>query len=48
MPGLLHRLNGVSEAERNEWISKRAYALWEEAGKPDGCDLEHWNQPVTE
>jgi hypothetical protein len=33
---------------RMEWISKRAYALWEEAGRPDGQDTEHWVQAVRE
>lgn len=28
--------------DRNEWISKRAYALWEEHGRSDGRDYEHW------
>lgn len=27
---------------RMEWISKRAYSLWEEAGRPHGQDVEHW------
>ncbi|NKN38691.1 DUF2934 domain-containing protein [Agrobacterium sp. a22-2] len=25
-----------------EWIEKRAYALWEEEGRPHGRDAEHW------
>ena len=25
-------------------IRARAYAIWEEAGKPDGKHLEHWLQ----
>jgi hypothetical protein len=31
-----------------EWISKRAYTLWEEAGRPHGQDNEHWQQAVRE
>ncbi len=31
-----------------EWISKRAYSLWEEAGRPHGHDAEHWGQAVRE
>lgn len=23
-------------------ISERAFALWEQAGRPDGCDVDHW------
>jgi len=34
--------------DRFEWISKRAYALWEEAGRPIGRDQEHWTMAVTE
>ena len=33
---------------RMSWISKRAYALWEEAGRPHGQDAEHWAQAVRE
>ncbi|NKL32935.1 DUF2934 domain-containing protein [Rhizobium leguminosarum bv. viciae] len=33
---------------RQEWISKRAYAIWEEQGRPDGRDDEHWRQAVAE
>ncbi|ACS60021.1 MULTISPECIES: DUF2934 domain-containing protein [Rhizobium] len=33
---------------RHEWISKRAYAIWEEQGRPDGRDAEHWRQAVAE
>lgn len=27
-----------------EWIAKRAYALWEEEGRPDGRHDVHWQQ----
>ncbi|MFW8605523.1 DUF2934 domain-containing protein [Rhizobium leguminosarum] len=33
---------------RHEWISKRAYAIWEEHGRPHGRDDEHWRQAVAE
>ncbi|MBW9117332.1 response regulator [Rhizobium cauense] len=33
---------------RFEWISKRAYALWEEAGRPSGRDQDHWMIAVAE
>ncbi|TAU74463.1 DUF2934 domain-containing protein (plasmid) [Rhizobium leguminosarum] len=29
---------------RDEWIKKRAYALWEEEGHPTGRDSIHWEQ----
>ena len=31
-----------------ENISKRAYELWEKAGRPDGRDTEYWFQAETE
>ncbi len=33
---------------RREWISKRAYALWEQAGRPHGLDGVHWDQAERE
>jgi len=33
---------------RKEWISKRAYSIWEEAGRPHGQDNDHWEQAVRE
>lgn len=33
---------------RMEWISKRAYTIWEESGRPHGQDNEHWEQAVRE
>lgn len=34
--------------ERNAWIAARAYDLWEQAGRPQGHDNEHWDQAVDE
>ncbi len=31
-----------------ERIAKRAYEIWEELGRPDGEDREHWFQAVRE
>ena len=31
-----------------EWIRKRAYALWEEEGYPSGKDREHWERAKLE
>jgi hypothetical protein len=28
--------------DRNERIAERAYRIWEEAGRPEGHDMEHW------
>lgn len=33
---------------REEWIKKRAYALWEEEGHPMGRDSIHWEQARAE
>lgn len=29
-------------------IARRAYQIWEQAGRPDGHDLEHWYQASDE
>ncbi|MFS2153255.1 MULTISPECIES: response regulator [unclassified Rhizobium] len=34
--------------ERHEWISKRAYGLWEENGRQWGRDQEYWLQAASE
>ncbi len=31
-----------------ETISRRAYELWEQEGRPDGSDLRHWLQAEQE
>jgi hypothetical protein len=33
---------------QQEWIMKRAYALWEEEGRPAGRDFVHWEQARRE
>lgn len=33
---------------RDEWISNRAYALWEQAGREHGRDHDHWQQASRE
>jgi hypothetical protein len=33
---------------RDEWIKKRAYAIWEEEGYPSGRDAAHWEQASKE
>lgn len=33
---------------RDEWIKKRAYAIWEEEGYPSGRDAEHWERASSE
>lgn len=34
--------------EREQWIAARAYELWEQVGRPDGLDHEHWSQASYE
>ncbi|MBI2514460.1 MAG: DUF2934 domain-containing protein [Opitutae bacterium] len=29
-------------------IANRAYAIWQEEGKPVGCDFEHWLKAESE
>ncbi len=36
------------ENNREEWIARRAYALWEQAGQPEGQEHEHWAQASAE
>lgn len=43
-----HRRDIIVIDERQEWISKRAYGLWEAAGRPQGKDREHWEQAARE
>ena len=38
----------MNEDERQEWISKRAYGLWEADGRQHGKDNEHWEQATRE
>jgi hypothetical protein len=38
----------VSQPISSEDISRRAYELWENEGRPDNCDLRHWLQAEAE
>lgn len=38
----------MNDEERQEWINKRAYGLWEAEGRPHGKDHEHWEQAARE
>lgn len=35
-------------SQREDGIRRRAYQLWEEAGKPDGQDQRFWNEAEQE
>lgn len=37
----------MAESEE-DWIKRRAYALWEEEGYPSGKDREHWERAKLE
>ncbi len=43
-----YRRDIIVNDERQEWISKRAYGLWEAEGRPHGKDREHWEQAARE
>ena len=34
--------SGDGQGGKEEVIRERAYAIWEEEGRPEGCDLDHW------
>lgn len=36
------------EVATQQMIAERAYKLWEDQGRPDGCDLVHWQQAEQE
>lgn len=38
----------MADHTRDEWIKKRAYALWEEQDRPHGRDGDHWQQALAE
>lgn len=42
-----NRLNTMTDA-KNDWISARAYALWELDGQAHGKDVQHWQQAAAE
>jgi hypothetical protein len=34
--------------QKEQTIRERAYAIWEEEGRPDGKHLEHWRRAEDE
>jgi hypothetical protein len=38
----------VMSESREEAIRERAYALWEQDGRPEGRSLAHWSRAETE
>lgn len=40
--------SGEGHPLREQQIRERAYAIWEEEGRPDGRDLDHWHRAEAE
>jgi hypothetical protein len=38
----------MQAANQEGAIRERAYAIWEEEGRPEGCDWEHWYRAMQE
>ena len=45
--GVMNQSSSTSSKE-TDTISRRAYELWEQEGRPEGCDLRHWLQAEQE
>lgn len=42
------RMRGDAMIENHKQISVRAYEIWEQEGRPEGRDLDHWDRAVLE
>ena len=40
--------SGEGESTGEQAIRERAYAIWEQEGRPDGKDLDHWLRAEAE
>jgi|GEM_PF-5531754 len=40
--------SGEERSAREQAIRERAYAIWEEEGRPDGKHLDHWRRAEDE
>ncbi len=40
--------SGEGHATREQAIRERAYAMWEDEGRPDGRELDHWHRAEAE
>lgn len=38
----MENFDSTLQAESQTKIAQRAYEIWEQEGRPDGRDLEHW------
>ena len=43
-----HTESSSSSTVAPDVISRRAYELWENEGRPEGCDMRHWLQAEQE
>lgn len=41
-------LDTPSYSNSADAISRRAYEIWEQDGRPDGCEIQHWLQAEKE
>jgi hypothetical protein len=41
-------MNNGHDADPKQVVERRAYAIWENEGRPDGRHLEHWQQALTQ
>lgn len=44
----LHIADGLMRSQRNRLIRERAHQIWEDAGRPEGLDKDHWLQAEQE
>jgi Protein of unknown function (DUF2934) len=47
-PAVLAAIASADPAAREQAIRERAYAIWEEEGRPDGRDQDHWLRAEAE
>ena len=40
--------SGDGQIANEQAIRERAYAIWEETGRPEGCHLDHWLRAEAE
>ncbi len=40
--------SGEGHPDREQAVRERAYAIWEEEGRPHGRDLDHWHRAAAE
>jgi hypothetical protein len=47
-PAVVAAISSADPAAREQAIRERAYAIWEEEGRPQGRDVDHWLRAETE